>query len=186
MCPTPHWPLLGHSHPLSPEAVLTPMGSRLRKLAVPQWDWMPCSFGLGIISVLSASSPQSSHGYAETASGAQMSIKQPSLQVQKCFYNELQPPYWDPGETCCVCHFLVIRPRLQAPKISIPCLPSSGTESKCCNSCVYICFLWGRKRPRKSQNRLNHSSSFSYIRIQKQVRNACLFWMYNKGSELSC
>ena len=34
------------------------------------------------------------HGYAWTASGAQMSIKQPSQQVQSPFYSELLPPYW--------------------------------------------------------------------------------------------
>lgn len=111
------------------------------------------------------SSASSSHSYARIASAAQMNMKQPSLQVQRFFYNELLPPYWEPGETCCFCHFLVIRQCLQALKISIPHLPFSGAESKCYNSCVCICFLWGRQRPKKPQNSLNHSSSLTYVRI---------------------
>lgn len=84
------------------------------------------------------------YGYAQTASGAHMSIKQPSQQVQSPFFSEFTASLLEPGETCCVCLFLVIRQRLQALKISIPYLSSSGAESKCYNSCVCICFLWGR------------------------------------------
>lgn len=62
----------------------------------------------------------------------------------RCFSNQLLPPYWEPGDTCCVCHFLVIRQCLKASKISIPHLPFPGAESKCYNSCLCICFPWCR------------------------------------------
>lgn len=101
-------------------------------------------------------------------------MKQPSPQVQRCFYNELLPPDWEPGETCCVCDSLVIRQCLQALKISIPYLPFSGAESKCYNSCVCICFLWGQ---REAKETTKQSKSQLFLHLCKDYRSRCTLFV---------
>ena len=62
---------------------------------LPFFVWDPhTALYLQIPSSDVTSSTLNLYGYARTASGAQMSVKQPSQQVQSPFYSELLPPYW--------------------------------------------------------------------------------------------
>lgn len=114
------------------------------------------------------SSASCSHSYADSP-GTETSTRRPSLQVQKCFYSELLPPPQEPGQTRCVCHSLVIRQRLPAPKISSPHLSPSGEECKCSNSCVYL-FPLGQIEAKETTKQ---SKSQFFPHLHKGYRSRC-------------
>lgn len=109
------------------------------------------------------------HTVMQTAPGTETSTRRPSLQVQKCFYSELLPPPREPGQTRCVCHSLVIRQRLPAPKISSPHLSPSGEECKCSNSCVYL-FPLGQIEAKETTKQ---SKSQFFPHLHKGYRSRC-------------
>lgn len=109
------------------ETCLSVMGSSLGKLVYHSEIGNLLLLALGT-SLCCVSPQQCYFPDSHSRSYARTSEKWPSLQVQGCFSKELLPPYWEPGETCCVCHFLLLGNVWGHP--NIPHLPFSGAENK--------------------------------------------------------